>query len=264
VYEGYVQDDCGSPQIPWTAIVFPEGSDCLEYEWCCTHSSVFSIDIDTAGTEYTAGDALVFIGGNPVTPAVGTVLTVDVVTGAILTLDITNGGTFYESAPTVAVTRSVPPTGAAIDAVFTVTLRDCPPIDYEYCHAGDPPIVGQVELAHGDCYKECTTETRYDDKVQVITDAGDIDHFSHELTGIDCDCDSNCKWVEITNNTLDGITVYWQTCDSDGVEPGTSYAESIDVGGTWVPAACILCDTLRVEPEPVDPADVIITCTPCI
>jgi hypothetical protein len=261
VYEGYVQDDCGSPQVPWTAVVFPEGSDCFEYEWCCVASPLESIDIINAGDNYVVGDLLQFVGGAPTSTAVGTVLTVGA-TGDILTFDILSPGAGYTSVPAVTVIRNIPVAGT--EAVLTANLDTCVPLQYEYCHPGDPPVVGNVELQHGECYKECTTEIIYDTKVQTMTDAGAIDQFTHGVTGIDCDCDNHCKEVEIINDSGDAIQVYWQTCDSGGgVDPGTSYLENIGNGVTWVSGQCILCDTIHVVGNYSAP-DVIINCTPCL
>ena len=242
VYEGYISNDCDPQnQIAWTAMVTdPDYADCYEYEWTCDNVGIGQIN-STGGSGYQVGDTVVFSGGGG-SGAQAFVSGLVQGTTQPQTITITNPGMGYTSVPAVSILST---NGAG--ASLTAFLGNCPDLTHLHCVGDIPPVIMTLEL--GESYVECGTTGQYAQKVQTITDAGDIGHFVHEGTGVNCSC-ADCDRVTVTNtNPSKGITLFYQTCEDDSVPSlgGELLNVAIGAGATWTSDCKVICSTVTTQ-----------------
>jgi len=250
IYEGYIKNTCGDePEIPWTALVVDSDEvDCYQYQWECSAVGIDSVTPDGNGLNYAIGDELVFTGGGG-TGAQGTVSTVDV-NGTPTGFTISNSGTGYTSAPTVSIDPVV--SGAGAGAAPIAVLGNCPAIDHGYCTG---VTTTTMEMALGESFIECNTQTLFNDKVANLTQA-QKDSLTYLNIGTGCAC-VPCKELIVTNNDLvNNVTITYNICAT-----GELVVAEIAAGGNYTSPCEVICETVSaISPNPDITID---ACAPC-
>lgn len=240
IYEGYIKNLCGDQtEIPWTALVVDSTQvDCYQYQWECTSVGIDSITPDGNGLNYAVGDVLVFTGGGG-NGAQGTVSVVDG-SGKPTAYTISNGGSGYTSAPTISIDPVV--SGAGAGAAPTAVLGNCPAIDHGYCTG---VTTTTMEMALGESFIECSTQTQFSDKVANLTQAQQ-DSLTYINIGTNCSC-SICNELTVINNDLvNNVTITYNICAT-----GELVIQEIAAGGSYTSPCEVICETVSaITPNP--------------